>query len=68
MRGCAEPRAEQDGTWITEEMVVAYEGLHRLGFAHSFEAWEGEVLAGGLYGVSLGAAFFGPPRSVAAGG
>jgi leucyl/phenylalanyl-tRNA--protein transferase len=40
-------------------MLAAYGHLHRLGFAHSFEAWEGEALAGGLYGVSLGAAFFG---------
>ncbi len=40
-------------------MRQAYVGLHRLGFAHSFEAWEGEELAGGLYGISLGSAFFG---------
>ncbi|HEY6002416.1 MAG TPA: leucyl/phenylalanyl-tRNA--protein transferase [Anaeromyxobacter sp.] len=52
-------RPGQRGTWITEEMIEAYAGLHRLGFAHSFEAWEGDALAGGLYGVSLGAAFFG---------
>jgi leucyl/phenylalanyl-tRNA---protein transferase len=60
IRRCAEaPRPGQDGTWITDDMVVAYERLHRLGFAHSFEAWEGDALVGGLYGVSLGAAFFG---------
>jgi leucyl/phenylalanyl-tRNA--protein transferase len=60
IRRCAgKPRPGQDGTWITEEMVRAYERLHRLGFAHSFEAWEGDALAGGLYGVSLGGAFFG---------
>ncbi len=60
IRSCAEkPRPGQDGTWITEEMASAYERLHRLGFAHSFEAWEGSLLAGGLYGVSLGGAFFG---------
>jgi leucyl/phenylalanyl-tRNA---protein transferase len=53
------PRPGQDGTWITDEMVVAYERLHRLGFAHSFEAWRDGALAGGLYGVSLGGAFFG---------
>ena len=58
-RCAAAARPGQDGTWITDEMVVAYERLHHLGFAHSFEAWEGEVLAGGLYGVSVGAAFFG---------
>ncbi len=60
IRRCAEKtRPDQDGTWITPEMVAAYERLHALGYAHSFEAWKGEALAGGLYGVSLGAAFFG---------
>jgi len=60
IRRCAgKDRPGQDGTWITPEMVLAYERLHDLGFAHSFEAWEGGELAGGLYGVSLGAAFFG---------
>ncbi len=60
IRCCAErERPGQDGTWITTGMVAAYERLHRLGFAHSFEAWEGSDLVGGLYGVSLGAAFFG---------
>ncbi len=57
---CAEQaRPGQRGTWITPEMVDAYVALHRLGYAHSFEAWEGDALAGGLYGVSLGGAFFG---------
>jgi len=60
IRACAgQARPGQDGTWITPEMIQAYLRLHRHGFAHSFEAWEGEALAGGLYGVSLGAAFFG---------
>lgn len=60
VRRCASrERPGQDGTWITDEMARAYVRLHRLGFAHSFEAWEDEALAGGLYGVSLGAAFFG---------
>jgi leucyl/phenylalanyl-tRNA--protein transferase len=60
MRRCARtPRPGQDGTWITGEMLDAYVHLHRLGLAHSFEAWEGGALVGGLYGVSLGAAFFG---------
>jgi leucyl/phenylalanyl-tRNA--protein transferase len=60
VRCCAaRPRPGQDGTWITEEMVEAYVELHRLGLAHSVEAWEEDVLAGGLYGVSLGGAFFG---------
>ncbi len=60
IRSCAEsPRPGQRGTWITGEMIHAYVRLHRLGFAHSFEAWDEDGLAGGLYGVSLGAAFFG---------
>jgi leucyl/phenylalanyl-tRNA--protein transferase len=52
-------RPEGPGTWITPEMIAAYGELHRLGFAHSVEAWAGDELAGGLYGVSLGGAFFG---------
>jgi leucyl/phenylalanyl-tRNA--protein transferase len=57
---CAEaPRREQDGTWITPEMVEAYVRLHALGCAHSAEAWRGDDLVGGLYGVSLGGCFFG---------
>jgi leucyl/phenylalanyl-tRNA--protein transferase len=60
IESCARaPRPGQDGTWITEEMKDAYEALHRQGLAHSVEAWDGDRLAGGLYGVSLGAAFFG---------
>jgi leucyl/phenylalanyl-tRNA--protein transferase len=60
IRGCAHSaRSGQSGTWITDPMIEAYERLHRLGFAHSFEAWTGDSLAGGLYGVSLGGAFFG---------
>jgi leucyl/phenylalanyl-tRNA---protein transferase len=60
IRRCAgQDRPGQDGTWITDDMIAGYERLHRLGFAHSFEAWDAEGLAGGLYGVSLGAAFFG---------
>jgi len=61
--GCAfAPRGGQSGafgTWITPEMTSAYVALHTLGFAHSVEACEGGKLVGGLYGVSLGAAFFG---------
>jgi leucyl/phenylalanyl-tRNA---protein transferase len=53
------PRPGQEGTWITDEMVEAYCVLHRLGFAHSAEAWDGDQLVGGLYGVSLGGAYFG---------
>jgi leucyl/phenylalanyl-tRNA--protein transferase len=60
IRACAEvPRPDQDGTWITADMVAAYGELHRLGLAHSVEAWRGGELVGGLYGVSLGAVFFG---------
>src|SRR5215468_10404099 len=60
LRGCAEvPRPGQTGTWLIPEMVDAYAKLHELGFAHSIEAWSGDELVGGLYGVSLGAAFFG---------
>jgi leucyl/phenylalanyl-tRNA--protein transferase len=60
IRRCArKDRPGQEGTWITAEMLRAYERLHALGHAHSFEAWDDEGLAGGLYGVSLGSAFFG---------
>jgi len=61
------PRPGQRGTWITEEMKAAYVELHRLGFAHSVEAFRGEELAGGLYGVSLGGAFFGESMFARAG-
>lgn len=53
------PRKEQEGTWITREMKSAYLRLHEAGFAHSVEAWLDNKLVGGLYGVSLGRAFFG---------
>ncbi len=56
---CAAPRKEEDNTWISEDIIKAYTQLHRLGFAHSVEAFEEDELAGGLYGVALGAAFFG---------
>jgi leucyl/phenylalanyl-tRNA--protein transferase len=58
MRGCMEQK-RGDGTWINEELLRAYGRLHQMGFAHSVEAWKQGELAGGLYGVSLGAAFFG---------
>lgn len=57
MRACAQ--RPDDGTWISEEIVESYVELHRLGHAHSVEAWQGDVLAGGLYGVHVGGAFFG---------
>jgi leucyl/phenylalanyl-tRNA---protein transferase len=60
IRACkATPRAGQDGTWITDDMERAYVRLHRMGYAHSIEAWQGQELVGGLYGVSLGRIFFG---------
>jgi leucyl/phenylalanyl-tRNA---protein transferase len=59
IQGCQEPRKKERGTWITEEMMEAYIGLHELGFAHSVEAWQDGELAGGLYGISLGRCFFG---------
>lgn len=55
----ATPRLGQDGTWITDEMVEAYCKLHELGFAHSFETYQGGCLVGGLYGIAIGQAFFG---------
>ncbi len=60
IENCAQvSRKGQSGTWITDEMKVAYCKLHELGYAHSFEIYFGQELAGGLYGVSVGAAFFG---------
>ena len=60
MEGCAAaPRRGQPGTWISADFIRAYTDLHRRGYAHSFEAWRQGALVGGLYGVSLGAAFFG---------
>jgi leucyl/phenylalanyl-tRNA---protein transferase len=60
IRACGETRmAQGQGTWITTEMVAAYCALHKAGFAHSVEAWFDGRLAGGIYGVSLGRAFFG---------
>jgi leucyl/phenylalanyl-tRNA--protein transferase len=60
VRRCAEiPRRGEAGTWITADMACAYTQLHDLGFAHCAEAWQDGELVGGLYGVSLGASFFG---------
>lgn len=59
MAACAEPRADGQGTWITDDMYRAYQRLHALGYAHSVEAWQDERLVGGLYGVALGRVFFG---------
>lgn len=58
--GCAAtPRRGQDGTWITPEMIVAYQRLFDLGWAHSVEVYAGDELVGGLYGLALGGVFFG---------
>jgi leucyl/phenylalanyl-tRNA--protein transferase len=57
MRGCAADRDE--GTWITDDILASYCALFRRGFAHSIEVWREGRLAGGLYGVHLGGAFFG---------
>ena len=59
IRCCSAPRAYASGTWVTREMRDAYVALHRAGYAHSVETWLGDVLVGGLYGVSLGRIFFG---------
>lgn len=52
-------RGNEAGTWITNEMKAAYIKLHQLGYAHSAEVWEGNELAGGLYGIKMGKVFFG---------
>jgi len=58
IRACAEaPRPNQEGTWITLQIIAAYTLLHRLGIAHSAEAWNGERLVGGIYGVEIDGAF-----------
>ncbi len=60
MRACKDvPRDERDSSWISHDLIDAYCKLHHFGHAHSVEAWDKDQLVGGLYGVSLGAAFFG---------
>lgn len=59
MRACAEPRRDSAETWIGPDMLSAYGRLHDLGYAHSIEAWQGEILVGGLYGIQMGQCFFG---------
>ncbi len=56
---CAQPADDRPSTWINETIRKLYRELHRMGHAHSVEAYDGDELVGGLYGVSLGAAFFG---------
>ena len=58
VENCRRPRKGDEGTWITDEMAEAYCRLHHRGYAHSVEVWQGNRLAGGLYGVSLGRCFF----------
>jgi leucyl/phenylalanyl-tRNA--protein transferase len=59
MRACAAPRDDDSLGWIDERMIDAYVGLHRVGHAHTVEAWHKDRLVGGLYGVHVGGAFFG---------
>ena len=60
IRACAEVRLiNGEETWLGDEMIRAYTRLHRAGYAHSVEAWNGDRLAGGLYGLSMGRSFFG---------
>ena len=56
---CAEAAEDRPSTWINQQIKDLYGALHRLGHAHSVEAWEGDELVGGLYGVTLGSAYFG---------
>lgn len=56
---CAEPSVDRPDTWINEPIATACLRLHRMGYAHSIECWDGDALVGGLYGISLGRAFFG---------
>lgn len=58
MRACAEPRPDQPDSWIDERLIAVYAEVHRAGAAHSIEAWLDSTLVGGVYGVSIGAAFF----------
>ena len=59
MRACAAPRRDGPGTWISEDIIDGYSGLHQLGFAHSSELWHDGVMVGGAYGVSIGYMFYG---------
>jgi leucyl/phenylalanyl-tRNA---protein transferase len=59
INACSDSRKSHEGTWITDEMKEAYISLHKLGFAHSVEAWQDGKLSGGLYGISIGRCFFG---------
>lgn len=59
INACSSSSDRANNTWITKEMIAAYTTLHQMGYAHSFEVWQEDKLVGGLYGISLGKAFFG---------
>jgi leucyl/phenylalanyl-tRNA---protein transferase len=59
IHACAAPRSYQNETWITKEMIAAYQQLHQQGFAHSIEVWRDNDLVGGLYGIAIGGVFCG---------
>jgi leucyl/phenylalanyl-tRNA--protein transferase len=59
IRACSLPRSAEKETWLSEEIIEAFLKLHRLGVAHSVESWQNGELAGGLYGIAMGGAFFG---------
>lgn len=59
MHQCAAPRSDQQGTWITDEILIAYQMMHKLGHAHSIECWRDGQLVGGTYGIMLNDVFFG---------
>lgn len=59
IRACAGPRRSGQGTWITPDIIIAFEKLHDEGWAHSVEIWQHDLLVGGLYGLAIGRAFFG---------
>lgn len=57
IQGCATAQDRDSATWITDALRFAYERMHRMGYAHSIEAWQGDRLVGGLYGIAIGAMF-----------
>jgi leucyl/phenylalanyl-tRNA--protein transferase len=59
MRACAAPRKDGPGTWISDDIIAGYTGLHRMGYAHSSEVWLDGELVGGAYGVCIGRMFYG---------
>jgi leucyl/phenylalanyl-tRNA--protein transferase len=59
MRACAEPRKDGPGTWISDDIIAGYTGLHTMGYAHSSEVWLDGELVGGAYGVCIGRMFYG---------